>query len=166
MIRIAIVEDDQTALAHMRELLRQYQTETKTLLSVEAFKNSEMFLTNYRPVYDVIFMDIDLPGINGMMAAQMLRRYDDHVTLIFVTAFAQYALQGYRVSAADYFLKPVVYADLKMRLDQVRSRDPMEEHAVTVPIQNGSKRIPVNRIYYIETTGHILNYYTTDGVFS
>lgn len=166
MIRIAVIEDDPSSLKHMKELLDRYQEETQTLISLSCFKNAELFLTGYRPVYDVVLMDIDLPGISGMEAASLLRQHDDHVTLIFVTAFAQYALQGYRVSATDYFVKPIQYADLKIRLDQARRQVRMEEHTVSVPIKNGTKRIPLSRIYYIETTGHILNYYTADGVFS
>lgn len=166
MIRVAVIEDDPSSMKQIKDLLDRYQRETQTLVSLICFKNAELFLTDYRSVYDVILMDIDLPGISGMEAASILREHDDRVTLIFVTAFGQYALQGYRVSATDYFVKPIPYTDLKMRLDQVRSIVRMEERTISIPIKNGTKRVPVSRIYYIETTGHILNYYTAGGVFS
>ncbi len=61
-------------------------------------------------------MDIDLPGINGMEAAQLLREENATTPLIFVTNLAQYAVKGYQVDALDFMVKPVGYGDFAMRM--------------------------------------------------
>lgn len=88
MIRAAIVEDDSASLQHLNELFLRYRQETHEEVQISSFKNSEMFLTRYRPVYDVVFMDIDLPGINGMEAAKLLLA-DEPTTALDVTIQAQ-----------------------------------------------------------------------------
>ncbi len=71
---------------------------------------------HYRADYDIVFMDIELPGINGMEAAHRLREIDQQVILIFVTNMAQFAVKGYEVDALDYIIKPAQYGPLSIKL--------------------------------------------------
>ena len=57
--------------------------------------------------FDIVLMDIDMPGMNGMETARALRKVDAAVILIFVTNMAQFAISGYEVDATDFILKPV-----------------------------------------------------------
>ena len=72
--------------------------------------------------YDIVFMDIELPGINGMEAAHRLREIDQQVILIFVTNMAQFAVKGYEVDALDYIIKPAQYGPLSIKLDRAAQR--------------------------------------------
>lgn len=78
--------------------------------------NAGVFIEQYRPDYDLIFLDIQMPGLNGMEAATALRKKDSSVLLVFVTNMAQYAVRGYDVNAAGFILKPVSYYDFLMRM--------------------------------------------------
>ena len=69
---------------------------------------------------DVVFMDIDLPGMNGMDAAAQMLRCDATTQIVFVTSLAQYAVKGYEVDAAGFIVKPVRFYDMAMCLDKVR----------------------------------------------
>ena len=93
-MRIAIVEDE----AEQRELLRsyilQYAEETRRSFEVVTFSNGVDLLEGYTPQYDIILLDIEMPGLNGMEAAERLRLVDGDVVLMFVTNMAQYAING------------------------------------------------------------------------
>ena len=122
-MRVAIIEDSPADLHLMQAALDRYASEKKLCILQETFDNAVSFLERYRAVYDVVFMDIRLPMLDGMAAARKLRDIDRTVPLIFITDMQQYAIQGYRVGAIDYFLKPINYYDLKMRMDMLAVSD-------------------------------------------
>ena len=100
MLRCAIVEDSPRELEHLKECLARYSAERDIPLETTAFGDAASFLEHYRADYDIVFMDIELPGINGMEAAHRLREIDRQVILIFVTNMAQFA--GYRTSIGRF----------------------------------------------------------------
>ena len=116
MLRCAIVEDSPRELEHLKECLARYSAERDIPLETTAFGDAASFLEHYRADYDIVFMDIELPGINGMEAAHRLREIDQQVILIFVTNMAQFAVKGYEVDALDYIIKPAQYGPLSIEV--------------------------------------------------
>ena len=127
-VKIAIVEDEAASAQLLEECLLRYRTEAGAEMMITRFSNAEELLRDYRGEFDLLFMDVDMPGINGIDASRRLREMDSRVVLIFVTNLAQYAIYGYEVDALDYILKPVNYYALKLKLrkalEVVRSRAP------------------------------------------
>ena len=163
-MRAAIVEDSAPDREALVSGLKRYARETGLMIQTDVFTNAENFLENYKAVYDVIFMDIILPGITGMDAAARLRKLDRSVALIFVTDMRRYALQGYKVGAMDYFLKPVQYFDLKMRLDMIALSRRKTSETITVHVaKQGDMRLRLDDIYYIEVMNRDLTYHTVEG---
>ena len=97
MIRVAIVEDDREARESLRACLGWIAEKDRQQFRVSEFPSGTAFLGNYEPDYDLVFMDIEMPGMNGMETARALRKMDASVLLIFVTNMAQYAIAGYEV---------------------------------------------------------------------
>ena len=122
MLRCAIVEDSPRELEHLKECLARYSAERDIPLETTVFGDAASFLEHYRADYDIVFMDIELPGINGMEAAHRLREIDRQVILIFVTNMAQFAVKGYEVDALDYIIKPAQYGPLSIKLDRAAQR--------------------------------------------
>lgn len=164
-MNIALVEDDGCAANTIMEYAKKYNSQYSAELNVTRFSDAESLLKNYRhSTYSIIFMDIDLPKINGLEAARQLRYVDKTVVIIFVTKMAQYAQKGYEVNALDYMVKPVAYADfclkIKKAVNVARSR---ESRIVLIPSGNGFFRLSTDNIIYVEVMGHQLKYQLVDG---
>ena len=111
MLGIAIVEDDREQAALLETHIKRYAAEHQLVVSVSVFYDAVTFLEKYTQGYQMIFMDIKMPMLDGMDAARFLRERDQKVVLVFVTTMRQYAIQGYDVDAADFIVKPVNYPE-------------------------------------------------------
>ena len=165
MIRIAIAEDDPQCFAQLEQYIGDYGRETGRAFQVTHYDNGEDLVERYRPDFDLILMDVDMPFMDGMTAAGYVRRQDPEVVIVFVTNLAQYAIQGYSVNALDYILKPVTYFSFAQRLGRalqyVKKR---EDSCLIVSVKGGTVKLEVDGIFYIERLGRQLIFHTQDGV--
>lgn len=152
---VVIVEDQPTHLNSLCEMLSLYEKENDVGFSVVSYSDIETFLTEYKKNYDIVFMDIELPGMNGMDGARRLREIDEVTVLIFVTCIAQFAVEGYAVNAMDYILKPVTYKDFSIKLD--RALDCVEKNRdryIVVKNRNNIIKMNISDVIYVESRGH------------
>lgn len=165
MIRVLIAEDDLPCFRQIEQFISDYSLETGQLFHITHYDNGEDLVEKYRPDYDLLLLDVDLPFIDGMTAAGHIRRIDPEVVIAFVTNLSQYAIQGYSVNALDYILKPLNYFSFSQRLTRcLRYVKKQEEAYLTVPVKWGSLKLEVRSIFYIERLGHRLMFHTQDGV--
>ena len=161
---IAIVEDEVEEAETLRSYFARYTQEYGTAFTVTHFLTAEAFLNRYRPVYDLVLMDICLPKTSGMDAAALLRRVDQSVPLIFVTNMAQFAVKGYEVDAFDFVVKPVSYANFVLKIHRLLGKlAARREGEVLVTQSDHMIRLPASQIKYIEISGHRMVYHTTGG---
>lgn len=120
MVRIAIAEDDPAYRATLEEYLDRYRRENGLEAEVTTFSDGLALTEGYRPVYDLLLLDIEMPNLDGMSAAEKIRSSDPEVVIIFITNMAQYAIKGYQVDALDYVLKPVSYAAFAFKLKKAQ----------------------------------------------
>lgn len=145
MVRISIVEDEDETAKRTEEYLYRYASEHGKEISVARFSDAESFIENYTVDCDVVFMDIELPGIDGMTAAETLRKKDKNIVVIFVTNLAQYAVGGYRVRAFDFIVKPVSYYTFALKMKGLfEYLKNVRKVTVLVSSRQGKKVISIN----------------------
>ena len=165
MLSVAIVEDDDREASILEEHIRKFGETNEESFEIERFKNAFSLLENYRHVYDIIFMDIIMPQINGMEAARKLRELDTVVTLIFVTNMAKYAVNGYEVDALDFILKPVSYSTFSMKFKKALTKILSNAGAdIMVSRKAGIVYLSSRKVIYVEVAGHKLKYHLRDEV--
>lgn len=166
MIRIAIVDDDEVCRNQEKEFIERYGKETGEKLEVTVFESGIDFLTDYLAVFDIVFLDIEMPLLNGMDTARKLRSLDDKICIVFITHMAKYAIEGYAVNAIDYVVKPIKYFNftdkLKKALSSVRSRP---EKEIVIKSDEDFFRLSVSQIYYVEKDKNYLIYNSVRGKF-
>ena len=164
MIRIAVVEDETEQAETILSMLKRYEKENDEPVAAEHFRDGLAFLESYTFRFDCVFMDIDMPHMNGMDCAVELRRTDKKVNLVFVTNLVGYAVKGYEVGALGYIVKPVRYAPLSVLLDKLAA-DRRKNREKEVVLRKGEtmRRIPVSELYYVEVMAHDLIFHTKDG---
>lgn len=165
MIRVAIVEDEKRCADELKAFIARYAAQSGEKFSVAAFADGLDFIADYRAEYDVIFMDIMMPNLNGMEAAKKLRELDKTVCLIFVTNMAQYAIKGYEVGAIDFMIKPVTYFDFAMKLEKAVYFCRMRDKSVCIATELGMTRVRVSDVIYVQSDKHYIDFHTTGGVY-
>lgn len=165
MIRIAIVEDDADDAAQLAEMTRTALERLGERGEIGIFYNPLYFLDNYNPDYDIIFMDIEMPEMNGMEVARRLRQKDTNVVLIFVTNVARFAVDGYTVDATDFIVKPTTSENLYTKLDRaIKNIAAGRGDRIIIRCRSGACVENASRIKYIEVIDHKLLFHTMDKV--
>lgn len=164
MYRIAIVEDQLVDVQRFRTALERYAEEKQIGLPCKHYKSAEIFLEQYEHQFDIIFMDIRLPGMNGMEAARKLREIDRTVLLVFLTSLAQYAVEGYEVEAIDYIIKPITYSALRLKMPRLLRRCSTEEQEIIIGSSGQAVKMRPRDLLYVEIFDHHIQYMTQNGV--
>ncbi len=115
MIRIAAVDDEMHALERFERMVRQ----NKELELCGLFESGEELLSYLKEQpLDAVFLDIEMPGVNGLQLSQQILDLNEKIEIIFVTAFNQYAVEAFELQAMDYIMKPLT----EERLDKTVKR--------------------------------------------
>lgn len=166
MIKIAIVEDEHAYAMQLQEYLHQYEKENGEVFEISFFSDGDEIVNKYNPVYDIILMDVEMKFMDGMSAAEEIRKVDTEVVIMFITNMPQYAIRGYAVDALDYVLKPVSYFAFSQRLNRAIGRmKKRETKMITISIKGGTVRLNVTNVTYIESQGHTLIFHTVNGIY-
>lgn len=160
-MKVAVIDDSREDSNRIREYLEQFQKETGRIFQIMIYNSSLDFLEEYQGEYDVIFLDIEMPGCSGLEVAKEIRDKDKAVGIIFVTSMAQYAIEGYEVNAIDFIVKPVGYFNFSMKLENAfRFFEQHKEKNILVNSRDGILRMTVSDLVYIEKERDFLVFYT------
>lgn len=159
MTRIAFCDDDAALLHQMQDFLEQYRTLRGVQLELTSYTKPMELLADIEAGvrFDVLFLDVLMPGINGINTAREIRRYDTAVQIIFVTSSSEFAVQSYVVGAYYYQLKPI-WKDSFFRLTdavlaECRKRT---QHSLILRCKSGVTRITLDSLEYCEVQGRTL----------
>ena len=152
MITIAICDDSILMVNSLKTAVKEYAQERNKAIKTLSFTSGIELLKNYTGNYDIIFLDIKMPDMDGIKVAESIRKKDKTVIIIFLTSLLQHALDGYRVNAANYIIKPIGKKKLYMELDrQIGELAQKQEPFLTFHNDSGNYKILLKSIRYIET---------------
>lgn len=162
MIKIAICDDDLITLNHTKEIIESYKEKD---LQIYSYKSGEELL-ECEGKFDIIFLDIDMDGINGIEAAKRIRVYDKKVKIIYVTNYTDYTSSAFSVHAFGYLVKPIKEEELNEQLDEALSyMQDDEECLVEFITEDGLVRIDIKKIYYFEYVSRKIFMKTSDKIY-
>ena len=164
MLNIALVENDNADAKLFTDIASSYFNAAGEQFHIETYTTGEAFLANYQGQFQMVFMDIELDGINGMDTAKKLRQKDNNVILIFLTNLAHYAIAGYEVNAMDYILKPLKADAFRLKIPKVLALvHQQDKKTITVLSKGQLHTFSTEELYYVEVLSHRLYYHTTRG---
>lgn len=154
-MRIAVVENEEKQARSLKKQIEDVALRKEWECRVDLFFNGVDFLTDYTEEYDAVFLDIEMPLMDGMETAERLRQTDENVAIVFVTNMAQYAIKGYRVGALDFLVKPVDEFDVTLEMEKIfRISARLAKKSVWINAAGALRKVVVSEIRYIETINH------------
>lgn len=155
-LRCIVADDEPLAV----ELLRSYVQRDERLQLVGAFTDARAAMaTLQQGGVDLAILDIQMPELSGI---EIARAADEMgVRVMFITAYREYALDGFRVHAADYLLKPVSRNEFAEAIDRICSRQSAPVQYLTVRSDYRQLRLPFNEILYVEGLKDYVKIYVT-----
>ncbi len=166
MIKIAFCDDELSVLNELRIFLDQYRVECNQDIEYTAFNNPIELLAQIEKGtrYDILFLDVLMPGENGIDVAAEIRIYDSNVKIIFLSYSAEFAVQSYSVGAYFYQLKPIWQESFFRLMDSVISTCEKEQSAsMILRCKSGITRIELKHLEYIEVIHRTLFFHLTNG---
>lgn len=157
MYRIAICDDEKSARTKISNYLSQYSSSENAEMEILEYTSANELLGKYPENLDILFLDIYMPGIDGMDAARDIRQHDPQVCIIFITTMYQRAIEGYSVRAFGFVRKPVSYPELQHELScalHMVDRTREQEKYVSLRCGGVTYRLPVSEISYCEVRNH------------
>lgn len=165
MRNIAIVEDEDLAAELLEGYIQKYAAQSDQEFHITRYRDAIEFLKDYNAVFAVVFMDVQMPMMDGVSAALELRQIDKTVSIVFITNLVQYAQKGYEVDAVAYLIKPVQYYDFALKFRKALDIYIMNEKKdLLVNTSGGMCRISTDKLMYVEIARHRLYYHLVDGV--
>ncbi len=164
MINIGIVDDDRDSRAHLVKEISGYAFDNNLEYELSEYESALLYLEGGATKFDMLFLDIDMPGMSGMELAEKIRETDKEVVIIFCTNLQQFALNGYSVGALGFMVKPVQSYVLNLnmeralaavKINQSRSSDDADTKFV---LKDGtiSRLVCASDIDYVEVRQHYL----------
>lgn len=163
MLRIAICDDNENDLLSVHSCVDDYFKSKKFEYSIDVFRTSSTILDQYK-FYDIIYLDIELNGENGIEVAKKLRKNNNATKIILVTNSESYMLDGYKVKAERYFIKPLDRREFQIEMDDIL-KEYIKNNDFIYDETNARNKVFLKDIYYIEIMARKTYIYTKDNVY-
>lgn len=155
--KIAVCDDSQADRDYVSSLARRWASERGDAARIELFSSAESFLFQYAEEsdFDILLLDIEMGGMDGVTMAKKLRRDNDTVQIIFITGYSDYIAEGYEVAALHYLVKPMreekLFSVLDRAAEKLRKKN---EKVLHLEISGEMVRLPIHRIRWAEVSGN------------
>lgn len=159
-IKIALCDDQEQYIDMLMKHVERYGNEVDTEFNITVYNSGRKLIDDIKTdskMYDIVFLDVEMPEINGLKIAEAIRQMSEDIVLCFVTGHEQYAREAYQVEALGYIVKPVAYNELKKLLRRAVIMVKYEhdnrksgKNYIEVPVSGDKRIIDARTIRYIE----------------
>lgn len=161
MFELAICDDSKSDAEYIRQLCLEYKKETD--ISVSVFLHGSALISEHsKSAFDIVLLDVDMPGSNGLELAKTIHKSTPQTIIIFVTSYPQYAIEAYDCEAFHYLLKPCDSQKLYQVINRAISKLIMTKKYHLIKSRGETVRLNLSDIYYIECCRKHIIYYTKD----
>lgn len=177
-IKAILVDDSAQALRLLRLMLQELTPEVEVIASAQNVDEGLLAIEKYKP--DAVFLDIEMPQKSGLQLAEELMTNKTDCEIVFTTAYNEYAIQAFRLSAIDYLLKPIDEMQLIQAVEKIKDNrqlkfarnhlstltqnlNPNTEKLLTIPILTGFEYVPLKEIEYLEADGSYTHIFLING---
>jgi DNA-binding LytR/AlgR family response regulator len=163
-MHIAVCDDNKDELYRISTLLEDYCRECDSSVTYEAFHSATELIETMRiRRFDLLLLDILMPGVTGMDAAKEIRRSDSEIPIIFLTSSREFAVESYRVGAKDYIMKPARKDEIFPSIHKQLARFTQEDAYLTLKTGNGIIKLPFSQIVYVEVINRKVQFILANG---
>lgn len=166
MLKIAICDDESLFTEELRELLSSYTMEKGLVFEIDTYSSGEALIELGIEVvrYNIVFLDINMEEVDGIKTAEMIRKVSREVFIVFVTAYVDYSLEGYRLDVVRYLLKGNANFQSKVNECMDAIIDKMNYSVIKrkFDFKEGRKEIVLDRLLYIESNLHRLEFHVME----
>lgn len=155
-MKIAVCDDDKKDIARLKKLIEAYDDYNNVGFSILEYESGSELLRDFSngDYVDIIFLDINMDDIDGLSVAKKIREEMDDVPIVLVTAFMNYALEGYKVRASRFLIKDDLDKTFDECMDDICKDIRKKTKAITFNCVEGEMRLKASDIILIETSGH------------
>lgn len=163
-LKVAIVEDSKEDMELLKKAMLRFGQEESIDVQITWFERATSFLEYNISNFELVFMDIEIPDMNGVEAAKKMREINQDIVLIYVTNLAKYAVLGYETDASAYILKPLNYSSFAFKMKKIITLI-ISKRKEKFILQFGNKTMvfPIRNIIYVEVMKHKLIIHAIDG---
>lgn len=163
MLRIALCDDMEDVLQQTRALVLRWPGKPE-YCHLDTFSDGASLIRAHRETpFDIILLDVVMPGLTGMEAARQLRSFDTTVKIVFLTSSAEFAVESYTVKADNYLLKPLFPPNLYRCLDELYRDIQSRSRCLVIRTANAVHRILHQDIEYVESQNKQVLLYLSSG---
>lgn len=154
-MRIAVIEDEKVHRDLMLSYLEKWSAEQGGEDEIAPFETAESFWFVYEgnKCFDILFVDIQMPGMNGMELAKRIREKDRDVVIVFTTGLTDYLEEGYEVEALHYLVKPLNEEKVRQCLEKAKTRRQTVNY-LTLHTEEETLKVSEEAVNYAEAMGH------------
>lgn len=166
ILKIAIVDDEVIQRQLMVQLIQEACQDLTMKPTIYNYPSGEAFLFDLEDHgdFDLVFLDIQMGQLTGMEVAYKIRQHSQAIHIVFATAYPEYAIEGYQVSALDYLLKPISKDNIIKVLSKHRNIQPYQAKYIFIEDLEGNQHsIDLNDLISVEVQGRDLILETHQG---
>lgn len=166
MWNIAICDDETFFRDWLKEMLLQYMQDKGVIYEIDTFSSGRELLDLGIELnrYQIIFLDINMDSINGLMTARKIREQNKEVFIVFITAFVDYSMEGYKVDAIRFLLKSSknMQGHIAECMDAIYEKMQYDVTWKEFEFQEGKKKVSFDCLLYVESKKHRLEFHVME----